>query len=186
MNDQDITHFGYKKVATVEKSRKVADVFDSVAAKYDLMNDLMSFGIHRLWKRFAIGLCQLRPGQRVLDLAGGTGDLAAKISAIVSRNGRVILADINHMMLKVGQDRLLDRGILNHIDIVQTDAECLAFPDNYFDRIIIGFGLRKCNAASQCLSLYVSLFTTGRITDYFRIFKTHISTLIEDLRYLFF
>lgn len=162
MSNSDTTHFGYQTVPLREKSRKVADVFDSVASQYDLMNDLMSFGVHRLWKHFAINLCQLRPGQCVLDLAGGTGDLAAKISPIIGDNGQVTLADINHEMLKVGRDRLMNRGIFSNIDIVQTDAECLAFPDNYFDCIIIGFGLRNVTQQNKALeSMYRCLRPGG-------------------------
>lgn len=151
MKNNETTHFGYKTVASTEKSRKVADVFDSVASKYDLMNDLMSLGVHRLWKQFAINLCRLQPGQRVLDLAGGTGDLTAKISPLVGETGKVILADINHKMLKVGRDRLLDQGIMSNIDIIQVDAERLAFPNNHFDRIIMGFGLRNVTDQSKAL-----------------------------------
>jgi len=164
MKASDTPHFGYQTVATSEKPQKVAEVFDSVATKYDLMNDLMSFGIHRLWKRFAIDLCQLRSGQHVLDLAGGTGDLSAKICPIVGNNGRVILADINHVMLTVARTRLIDRGILNNVDLVQTDAECLAFPDNTFDRIIIGFGLRNVTRQSKALkSMYRCLRPGGML-----------------------
>ena len=151
-DSESTTHFGYQTIDAADKAAKVADVFDSVATKYDLMNDLMSFGIHRLWKRFAIGLCQLRPGQHVLDLAGGTGDLAAKIATIVGDSGRVTLADINQQMLAMGRDRLMDKGITNNIDIVQADAECLAFPDNYFDRMIIGFGLRNVTHQEKALA----------------------------------
>jgi len=163
MNESDnTTHFGYETVATTEKAHKVSGVFDSVASKYDIMNDLMSFGVHRVWKRFAINLCRLSPGQRVLDLAGGTGDLTAKISPLVGEEGQVVLADINQEMLKVGRDRLLDRGIVNNVDIVQADAECLAFPDNYFDRIIIGFGLRNVTRQDKALaSMYRCLRPGG-------------------------
>lgn len=152
MSNPESTHFGYQTVPLAEKSQKVADVFDSVAAQYDLMNDLMSFGIHRLWKHFAVGLCQLRTGHHVLDLAGGTGDLTAKISTLVGDQGHVTLADINHTMLRVGRDRLMDRGIIHNISIVQTDAENLAFPNHHFDRIIIGFGLRNVSRQDQALA----------------------------------
>jgi demethylmenaquinone methyltransferase / 2-methoxy-6-polyprenyl-1,4-benzoquinol methylase len=163
MSDTEhFTHFGYQSVAAEEKAGKVADVFDSVASSYDLMNDLMSFGVHRLWKRFAIGLCQFQSGQRVLDLAGGTGDLTAKISPIVGDQGQVILADINHEMLKVGRNRLLDRGIYRNVDIVQTDAEALSFPEHYFDRIVMGFGLRNVTRQDKALaSMYRCLKPGG-------------------------
>lgn len=177
MNKSDTTHFGYQTVATAEKSQKVAGVFDSVAAKYDLMNDLMSLGIHRLWKRFAIDLCQLRPGHRVLDLAGGTGDLTAKISPIVKKTGRVVLADINHSMLTVGRDRLLDKGILNNIDVVQTDAESLAFPDNYFDRIIIGFGLRNVTRQGKALESMFRCLRPGGMLIILEFSKPTTATL---------
>ncbi len=158
------THFGYEQVPVNEKARKVADVFHSVAGKYDLMNDLMSFGIHRIWKHFAINLCMLRKGQNVLDLAGGTGDLTAKISPIVGDDGHVVLADINSSMLKVGQLRLLDQGIYDNISVVQTDAEDLAFPNNYFDRIIIGFGLRNVTNKEKALqSMFRVLKPGGRL-----------------------
>ncbi len=162
--DSEPTHFGYQTVPSAEKSHKVADVFNSVASKYDLMNDLMSFGIHRLWKRFAIGLCQLHPGQRVLDLAGGTGDHALKISSLVGKQGQVILADINHSMLALGQDRLIDHGAIHNTEIVQTDAERLAFLDNYFDRILISFGLRNVTRPNQALiSMYRCLKPGGML-----------------------
>lgn len=137
------THFGYKTVAATEKETLVAGVFHSVAAKYDLMNDLMSFGIHRLWKRFTIDCSGVRKGQKVLDLAGGTGDLTAKFSRIVGETGQVVLADINDSMLKVGRDKLRNLGVANNVSYVQANAEALPFPDNHFDVITIGFGLRN-------------------------------------------
>ena len=144
------THFGYKTVAATEKETLVAGVFHSVAAKYDLMNDLMSFGIHRLWKRFTIDCSGVRKGQKVLDLAGGTGDLTAKFSRIVGETGQVVLADINDSMLKVGRDKLRNLGVANNVSYVQANAEALPFPDNHFDVITIGFGLR--NRSGLCLS----------------------------------
>ena len=151
MDKSDITHFGFETIPTAEKADKVAEVFHSVATKYDLMNDLMSLGVHRLWKRFAINLCQLRPEQTVLDLAGGTGDLAAKISPLIGDRGHVFLADINNDMLTMGRLRLLDRGIFENVTFVQADAEKLPFPDHYFDRIIIGFGLRNVTDQNAAL-----------------------------------
>ncbi len=143
MSGDKTTHFGYQTVAVEEKQAKVAEVFHSVAAKYDLMNDLMSFGVHRLWKRITIDMSGVRPGNRVLDLAGGTGDLTRKFSKIVGPQGKVILADINSSMLNVGRDRLTDQGYVGNIEYVQANAECLPFEDNSFDVITIAFGLRN-------------------------------------------
>lgn len=137
------THFGYKTVEADKKADLVADVFHSVAAKYDIMNDVMSFGIHRFWKRYTIEVAGARPSMKVLDLAGGTGDLTAKFSHLVGDNGEVVLADINDSMLKVGRTKLRDRGIVNNVSYVQANAEALPFPDNHFDIITIAFGLRN-------------------------------------------
>ena len=152
MNKTDQTDFGFTKVSAKEKTAKVGEVFHSVAEKYDVMNDLMSLGLHRLWKRFAINIAQFRPGHKVLDLAGGTGDLSARIQPIVGETGEVILSDINFSMLGVGRDRLLDAGKSERVHIVQADAEQLPFPDNYFDRVIIGFGLRNVTKKENALS----------------------------------
>jgi demethylmenaquinone methyltransferase/2-methoxy-6-polyprenyl-1,4-benzoquinol methylase len=143
MADDKTTHFGYKTVDSKDKVKMVAGVFHSVAAKYDMMNDLMSGGVHRLWKRFTIELSGVRPGNKVLDIAGGTGDLAAKFSRLVGRDGKVVLADINDSMLLVGREKLTNMGIVGNIEYVQANAECLPFPDNYFDCITIAFGLRN-------------------------------------------
>ncbi|QSX29717.1 bifunctional demethylmenaquinone methyltransferase/2-methoxy-6-polyprenyl-1,4-benzoquinol methylase UbiE [Shewanella cyperi] len=137
------THFGFKTVEADKKADLVAGVFHSVAAKYDIMNDVMSFGIHRLWKRFTIETAGARPGMKVLDLAGGTGDLTAKFSKLVGDKGQVILADINDSMLKVGRSKLRDLGVVGNVDYVQANAEALPFPDNHFDIITIAFGLRN-------------------------------------------
>jgi demethylmenaquinone methyltransferase/2-methoxy-6-polyprenyl-1,4-benzoquinol methylase len=145
------THFGYKTVNTEEKAEKVAEVFHSVASSYDLMNDLMSAGIHRLWKRMTIEMSGVRRGHRVLDIAGGTGDLAAKFSRIVGSEGQVVLADINDSMLKVGRDRLIDRGVVNNIQFAQANAQYLPFPDNTFDVITIAFGLRNVTDKAMAL-----------------------------------
>ena len=158
------THFGYKTVAAHEKEELVAGVFHSVAAKYDLMNDLMSFGIHRLWKRFAIDCAGIRPGQKVLDLAGGTGDLTARFSRIVGERGEVVLADINDSMLKVGRDKLRNLGLVDNIRYVQANAEALPFPDNHFDLITIGFGLRNVTDKDKALaSMFRVLKPGGRL-----------------------
>lgn len=143
MPEEKTTHFGYQTVATDEKQAMVANVFHSVATKYDVMNDLMSFGIHRLWKRITIDMSGVRPGDQVLDLAGGTGDLTRKFSKIVGSQGKVILADINSSMLQVGRERLTDQGYVGNIEYVQANAECLPFADNSFDVITIAFGLRN-------------------------------------------
>ena len=140
---RDTTHFGYQSVPTEQKAARVRGVFDSVASRYDLMNDLMSAGLHRLWKRFTIARTGLRPGQRALDVAGGTGDLAAGMAKRVGPTGQVILSDINHAMLLEGRARLLDRGIFGNVTIVQANAERLPFPDSSFDCVTIGFGLRN-------------------------------------------
>ena len=126
MNDKT-THFGFKDVPWEEKQRKVAGVFHSVAGKYDLMNDLMSMGVHRVWKRYTLELAAVKPGMRILDLAGGTGDLAAKFSRLVGKDGQVVLADINGSMLKVGRARMADKGLAGNLDYAQVNAECLPF-----------------------------------------------------------
>lgn len=135
------THFGFQTVPEEEKAKRVASVFDSVAAKYDVMNDLMSAGLHRLWKRFAVQVSGVRTGQRVLDVAGGSADLSRLYLQAVGPTGQVVLTDINNAMLSVGRDRLLDEGIAT--PVVQCDAEKLPFPDNYFDCVNISFGLRN-------------------------------------------
>lgn len=161
---QKTTDFGFRTVARDKKQAMVADVFYSVAAKYDVMNDLMSFGIHRIWKRFTIDCSGVRRGQRVLDLAGGTGDLAAKFSGMVGEQGLVVLADINDSMLKVGRDKLRDRGIVGNISYVQANAEALPFPDNYFDCITIAFGLRNVTEKDKALrSMFRLLKPGGRL-----------------------
>ncbi|GMG86213.1 bifunctional demethylmenaquinone methyltransferase/2-methoxy-6-polyprenyl-1,4-benzoquinol methylase UbiE [Biformimicrobium ophioploci] len=164
MTDPRKTHFGFEQVPVGEKASRVAGVFHSVAAKYDLMNDLMSGGIHRLWKRFTIEMSAARPGQRILDIAGGTGDLTAKFSRIVGAEGQVILADINDSMLRVGRDKLLDHGIAGNVHTVQADAQYLPFPDNHFDCITIAFGLRNVTDKDLALrSMYRVLKPGGRL-----------------------
>ncbi|HCO59719.1 MAG TPA: bifunctional demethylmenaquinone methyltransferase/2-methoxy-6-polyprenyl-1,4-benzoquinol methylase UbiE [Porticoccaceae bacterium] len=164
MGSEETTDFGYQQVPVTEKADKVANVFHSVAARYDLMNDLMSGGIHRLWKRFTIELSGVRPGHRVLDIAGGTGDLALKFSKLVGREGKVILADINASMLAVGRDRLIDAGKLANLDFVQADAQYLPFADNSFDCITIAFGLRNVTDKDQALrSMFRVLKPGGRL-----------------------
>ncbi len=158
------THFGYKTVNKAEKQARVADVFTSVAKKYDIMNDLMSFGIHRLWKRFAISLSGVRAGQHVLDIAGGTGDLAKVFSREVGRHGHVVLSDINAAMLEVGRERLINAGC-NNVDFVLANAETLApFDDESFDLLTISFGLRNVTDKDAALrSMYRVLKPGGRL-----------------------
>ena len=160
MNDKT-THFGFKDVSWNEKQGKVAEVFHSVAGKYDLMNDLMSMGIHRVWKRYTIELAAVTPGMRILDLAGGTGDLAAKFSRLVGKDGQVVLADINGSMLNVGRERMADKGLTGNLDYAQVNAECLPFPDNYFDRITIAFGLRNVTDKDAALRSMLRVLKPG-------------------------
>lgn len=163
MTKPDTTHFGYEEVPRNEKARRVADVFDSVAERYDIMNDLMSLGVHRLWKRFAVELAAVRPGQRVLDLAGGSGDLAARFAPLVGAAGEVVLADINPHMLEQGRRRLTDRGIIGNVRFAQVNAECLPFPDSSFDCITIAFGLRNVTDKDAALrSMFRVLKPGGR------------------------
>jgi demethylmenaquinone methyltransferase/2-methoxy-6-polyprenyl-1,4-benzoquinol methylase len=163
-SDEKTTHFGFQTVEKNEKESKVASVFHSVAQQYDVMNDLMSFGIHRLWKRFTIDASGVRPGNKVLDLAGGTGDLTAKFSQLVGREGKVILADINSSMLNVGRDKLRDRGLVQNIEYVQANAQYLPFEDNTFDIITIAFGLRNVTDKDMALrSMYRVLKPGGRL-----------------------
>ncbi len=153
MNDPGrIVDFGYEKVAWTEKARRVRAVFASVAEKYDVMNDLMSFGVHRLWKRFALSLSGLKPGQRALDVAGGTGDLARGLLRQVGKDGRVVLSDVNPRMLEVGRDRLLDEGFVGNLQCIVADAERLPFRDDSFDCVTIGFGLRNVTDKAAALA----------------------------------
>ena len=152
---KNTTHFGFESVAWDEKEKKVGAVFHSVAKNYDLMNDLMSVGIHRLWKRFTIELSRVRQGQEVLDLAGGSGDLTRMLCKKVGQTGHVVLADINAAMLAVGRDRLLDEGFYGNINYVQANAQNLPFVDNRFDCITIAFGLRNVTDKAEALrSMY--------------------------------
>jgi len=163
-NTDKTTHFGYKDVPTEEKQGMVADVFHSVAAKYDVMNDLMSFGVHRLWKRFTIDMSGIRPGNKVLDLAGGTGDLTKKFSKIVGPQGKVVLADINSSMLEVGRERLTNQGYVGNIEYVQANAQYLPFEENTFDVITIAFGLRNVTDKDEALrSMFRVLKPGGRL-----------------------
>jgi demethylmenaquinone methyltransferase/2-methoxy-6-polyprenyl-1,4-benzoquinol methylase len=163
-DEPSTTHFGYQEVPVDEKASRVAGVFHSVAARYDVMNDLMSFGIHRLWKRLTIERAGVRPGHSVLDIAGGTGDLTLKFSRLVGPRGRVVLADINESMLRVGRDKLIDQGVDGNVEYVQANAECLPFPDNTFDCITIAFGLRNVTDKDAALrSITRTLKPGGRL-----------------------
>ena len=159
--NEQTTHFGFKNVPESEKAGKVAEVFHSVAARYDIMNDVLSGGMHRLWKRFPIELSGVRRGNKVLDIAGGTGDLARKFSSLVGPEGEVVLADINASMLKVGRDRLLDKGVSGNISFVQADAEKLPFPDNHFDVVTIAFGLRNVTHKEDALRSMLRVLKPG-------------------------
>lgn len=161
MSDKKTTHFGYKQVPVEEKAGLVAGVFHSVANQYDLMNDLMSFGIHRVWKFFTIEKSGVRSGHHVLDIAGGTGDLTASFSKVVGENGKVILADINDSMLRVGRDKLINRGRSNNVEYVQADAQYLPFPDNSFDCITIAFGLRNVTDKDLALRSMLRVLKPG-------------------------
>jgi demethylmenaquinone methyltransferase/2-methoxy-6-polyprenyl-1,4-benzoquinol methylase len=158
------THFGFETVDREDKQRRVRGVFDSVASRYDIMNDVMSFGVHRLWKRFTVEVSALRPGQQVLDLAGGTGDLTALMARRVGQKGRVVISDINGSMLGVGRERLVDEGIVGNVEYVQANAEVLPFPDNYFDCVTIGFGLRNVTDKDKALrAMYRVLKPGGKL-----------------------
>lgn len=154
MDNEDLkkTDFGYERVSPSQKTKRVGEVFTSIASKYDLMNDLMSGGLHRLWKRYGICALSLRPGMRVLDLAAGTGDLTTLIFPEIMPGGQIDLVDINETMLKRGQERLLDRGLFKGLRFTVASAESLPFPDNHFDRIVISFGLRNVTNKDQALA----------------------------------
>ena len=148
----DTAHFGFEEVPVREKRARVGAVFESVAERYDLMNDLMSLGLHRGWKRFTAHIARVRPGMRILDLAGGTGDLTAQLVPGVGSRGSVVLADINRPMLERGRVRLIDRGLVGNVHYARCDAERLPFSDRCFDRVLIGFGLRNVTDQSRALT----------------------------------
>jgi demethylmenaquinone methyltransferase/2-methoxy-6-polyprenyl-1,4-benzoquinol methylase len=152
MDKHDTTHFGFRDVPVADKQKLVGQVFTSVARSYDLMNDLMSFGVHRLWKRHFVAVSGVRRGDRVLDLAGGTGDIAALLKPVVGDEGEVVVGDINAAMLGVGRDRLTDRGLVAGLRWAQMNAEMLPFPDNSFDAVTIAFGLRNVTDKDKALA----------------------------------
>ncbi len=151
MEPAETTHFGYRDVPAADKQKLVGEVFSSVAGKYDVMNDLMSFGVHRLWKRHFVATSGIRKGDRVLDLAGGTGDIAALLLPRVGKQGEIVVADINAAMLHAGRDRLLDRGLLDGLRWAQVNAEALPFPEASFDAVTIAFGLRNVTDKDRAL-----------------------------------
>jgi demethylmenaquinone methyltransferase/2-methoxy-6-polyprenyl-1,4-benzoquinol methylase len=157
----DRTQFGYEHVSPEEKTRRVRGVFDSVADRYDVMNDAMSGGLHRLWKRYAVEVCAVRPGQRVLDLAGGTGDLARLFAERVGPSGVVVHTDINGAMLRAGRDRMLDRGLI--LPTVQCNAEALPFPNRTFDVVSIAFGLRNVTRKDVALADMMRVIRPGGV-----------------------
>ncbi len=164
MNDTSKTDFGYTKVTPTEKTQRVRAVFESVADKYDIMNDLMSLGMHRLWKKFALHIAAVRPKQTILDLAGGTGDLAFELCKKVGDQGHVVLCDINDNMLRKGREKMMDRGQMGNITYVQANAEQLPFNDNFFDCITMAFGLRNVTHKEKCLaSAYSKLKPAGKL-----------------------
>ncbi len=163
MSEKETTHFGYQQVPVDEKAGRVRQVFDSVASRYDIMNDLMSLGIHRLWKRHAIALSGVRRGQRVLDLAAGTGDLSDRFSGIVGTDGLVVMSDINAAMLSVGRERLTDRGSVGNLTYALANAERLPFDSDFFDCVTIGFGLRNVTHKEHALEeMFRVLRPSGR------------------------
>jgi len=147
----DTTHFGFRDVPVADKQKLVGEVFSSVAGKYDLMNDLMSLGIHRIWKRYFVATAQVKPGDQVLDLAGGTGDIAALIKPRIGKTGTLVLGDINGSMLRVGRDRMIDRGLASGFEYVQCNAQALPFPEHSFDLVTIAFGLRNVTDKAAAL-----------------------------------
>ena len=171
-NRESTTHFGFQEVPEDEKAARVAEVFHSVAGRYDLMNDLMSAGLHRLWKRFAVLQAGLRPGQRVLDVAGGTADLTRLFLKEVGPGGQVVLTDINFSMLREGRDRMLNLGQLP--PTVQCDAEKLPFPDNHFDCVCVAFGLRNMTHKDQALAQMARVLKPGGrllVLEFSRVWK---------------
>ena len=161
MTDTKTTHFVFRHVATEEKAAHVRGVFDSVASRYDLMNDLMSFGIHRIWKRVAVEFAGVREGQRVLDLAAGTGDLSARFSGLAGPGGLVVMTDINSAMLAQGRERMVDEGHLGNVAYLQVDAEAIPFPDGFFDCVTIAFGLRNVTHKEKALSEMARVLKPG-------------------------
>lgn len=188
MNEDQATDFGYQKVPLTDKTRLVGEVFSSVADNYDLMNDLMSLGIHRVWKWFAIHQLAPLPGDHVLDIAGGTGDLAIKMYRKVAPHGQVIIADINKLMLSRGRDKMLDQGVMEGIEYIQTNAEALPFRENSFDVVTIAFGLRNITDKQKALaSMFSSLRYGGRvlILEFSHIVIPFLARLYDEYSFRF-
>lgn len=177
MADSHTTHFGFREVPTGEKAKLVRSVFDSVAGKYDLMNDLMSLGIHRIWKRIALQLSHVRYGEKVLDLAGGTGDMTLLFRQRVGDRGAVVLSDINAEMLNRGRDRLIDAGVVTGVHYAQIDAEQLPFPDNHFDCVCIAFGLRNVTHKEKALESMRRVLKPGGRAIILEFSEVHSSLL---------
>jgi demethylmenaquinone methyltransferase/2-methoxy-6-polyprenyl-1,4-benzoquinol methylase len=172
MDEPDKTHFGYQSVPQAQKASRVAEVFDSVAGRYDLMNDLMSGGLHRLWKRFTIGQAAVRPGMKILDVAGGTADLSREFARRVGPTGEIWLSDINASMLRIGRDRMLDDGLVQ--PAVQCDAEKLPFASGYFDRVTVAFGLRNMTHKDRALAEMTRVLRPGGkllVLEFSRVWK---------------
>ena len=180
---EENTHFGYKTIPSKNKASYVAGVFDSVAKKYDIMNDIMSGGVHRIWKHITVEISRVKPGQKVLDVAGGTGDLAAKFAKRVGPSGHVVLSDINQSMLDVGRDRLIDKGLVKNISYVLADAQTLPFQDDSFDIVSIGFGLRNVTDKDRALiSMRRVLRPGGKllILEFSKPYSNIISKLYDE------
>lgn len=172
MSDRHSTHFGYQSVPEEQKASRVGAVFDSVASRYDVMNDLMSAGLHRVWKTFAIAQAAIRPGMKVLDVAGGTADLSREFARRAGPDGQVWLTDINASMLRIGRDRMLDDGLVQ--PALQCDAEHLPFPDGYFDRVMVAFGLRNMTHKDQALAEMTRVLRPGGrllVLEFSRVWK---------------
>ena len=184
----DKTDFGFEQVSPEDKTRRVSEVFSSVSSRYDLMNDLMSLGVHRLWKRYAVYLSGIRPGQRVLDVAGGTGDMARLFHDRVGEEGLVLVTDINNHMLTLGRDKMYDHGIVRGIGYVQADAESLPFRNNYFDCVCIAFGLRNVTDKQAALrSMYEKMKFGGCliILEFSRIVLPYFRKLYDSYSFRF-
>lgn len=159
--EEKLTDFGYEQIPLSEKVHRVKSVFSSVAEKYDLMNDMMSLGIHRLWKRFALSLAEIRPKQKILDVAAGTGDISLLISKALNHSGQLVVSDINESMLEIGRSKLIDNGFIHNIEFVQADAENLPFEENCFDTVFIAFGLRNVSQKENALKSFFRVLKPG-------------------------
>ncbi|MEM7467353.1 MAG: bifunctional demethylmenaquinone methyltransferase/2-methoxy-6-polyprenyl-1,4-benzoquinol methylase UbiE [Pseudomonadota bacterium] len=177
MDNDRITDFGYTQVSPIEKTRKVREVFDSVASKYDLMNDLMSFGLHRFWKRFMVGAARFRTGSKALDLAGGTGDISRLIARSLDEQGTVVLTDINQAMLMIGRDRCIDENAGSNIVFAQADAQSLPFGEFEFDLVTIAFGLRNVTDKQVALNEMFRVLKPGGKAMVLEFSKLEINAL---------